>query len=79
MGPLDYGVDIIYSPIHSTLAGMLSDGAAAVPTNGCMYTIEQRKKADVCKSTQDGQIYSISYWEHLSKVVSVAHLFRTNN
>lgn len=58
LGPLDYGVDIIYSPVLATLAGMLSHGAA-VPTNGCMCTFEQRKQADVCKSMQDGQIYII--------------------
>lgn len=59
LDPLDYGVDIMYSAIPATLAGMLSDGAAAVPTNGCMHTFEQRKQADVCKSMQDGQIYII--------------------
>lgn len=59
LAPVDNGVGIMFVPILATLAGMLVDGAAAVPTKGCMHAFGHRKQADVCKSMQDWQIYVI--------------------
>lgn len=38
--PLNYGVDIMFSPIRATSAGRFSTGPAAVPSNGCVHTLK---------------------------------------